>query len=162
MGDYTGLRFDAKLNNLGMQIIGKLLYGGNPDPGRNCDWQYIADLWNQHEWLVEWATKDRSNFIPFGAMSYMPDDWIQEAMLADNVWHVCCSLKNYNGEIEQFLMTVLPHLIAEPVNAETLYEYWEESQFQVVKPDGWVDKEVVAKPRLPTAGRRRRFRKLEL
>ena len=115
MGDYTGVRFTAVLNELGVSVATRL---GHPE---YLDWLEVMaalpDL-DAHRWVA----LDRCNFIPRGVMSYMPDDWQNENEVVDGRWHVCCSLKNYKGEIAVFLDEVLPQLIREPCEVEVLFE----------------------------------------
>lgn len=123
MGMYTGIRFKAKLNEHGKGIVQKLLDTGS---------------W---EGLHEFSKIGRSPFIPFGVLSCMPDSWDKSREDADRtplserrVWTVCCSLKNYENEIEYFLEKVLPGLIAETTIVEYLYEEWKNSKFIEVSP----------------------------
>lgn len=84
------------------------------------------------EFAQKWATVWRCDFIPWGSIRYL--DWVHEAKLVGNVWNVCCSLKNYEGEIEEFLANVLPHFLQEPCICEIRFEEWKESKFVTVFP----------------------------
>ncbi len=130
MGMYTGLRFKATLKPFVAEIMSKLY-----------DDKDYSDFWGTIARIIpisnDWLNKDRRNFIPFGAIAYLPDDWDAEsctAGLKETEWHVCCSLKNYSGEIELFLRDVLPTLISEICQVEYLYEEWSESKFDTILP----------------------------
>lgn len=111
MGMYTGLRGKITLNE---EYAPKIKQAMEAD---------IADFWDTvlpegHPFLRE----GRRNQIPFGAVCYMPEDWGDGyAELDGNQWAICCSLKNYEGEIAIFINLVLP-LIAERWDLESLYE----------------------------------------
>jgi hypothetical protein len=131
MGMYTGIRFEARLRADALPIVTALYEVG----GNVSRWGAVAE---QHPlpWLQAWARVGRCDFIPFGALAYMPADW-KETNLdppVDGVWRVCCSLKNYQGEIGIFLDAVLPHLIAESCTCEVLYEEDDAPQLDVVLP----------------------------
>ena len=128
MGMYTGLRFKAKLKPLVADSF-TMLYGIREG----------SSFWDNLSRIIpisdKWLSVGRKDFIPFGALSYMPSDWDETPTGIDgNTWKVCCSLKNYEGEIEVFLSEVLPHLISEPCRTEVLYEVWEESKFDDIFP----------------------------
>ena len=128
MGMYTGLRFKAKLKPLVADSF-TMLYGIREG----------SSFWDNLSRIIpisdKWLSVGRKDFIPFGALSYMPSDWDETPTGIDgNTWKVCCSLKNYEGEIEVFLSEVLPHLISEPCRTEVLYEEWEESKFDDIFP----------------------------
>ena len=72
--------------------------------------------------------------IPFGAVCYMPDDWENSWDIEDGVWSVCCSLKNYESEIQTFLIDVLPYLVSGPVEVEYLYEESSEPSRRRIQP----------------------------
>tara|TARA_Y100000310_G_scaffold230562_1_gene233005 strand:- start:1354 stop:1770 length:417 start_codon:yes stop_codon:yes gene_type:complete len=115
MGDYTGVRFTAVLNDLGFRVAGAM------GPPRHASWVDLArDI--PELAIPRWASMGRAGFIPRGIMSYMPDDWQNENEVVNGRWHVCCSLKNYKGEIAVFLDEVLPQLIREPCEVEVLFE----------------------------------------
>jgi hypothetical protein len=158
MGDYTGLRFEVPLNPLGISLIHRLEHWNNhrgmtinTEAGRISPWANVAQEFSNLPWVREWADVGRCNFIPYGALSYMAEDWVKEANLKETLgphtdgawgreravgyrWKVCCSLKNYEGEIEHFLRRVMPHLIAEKVTVETLFEYDNEPTIWNIAP----------------------------
>ena len=128
MGMYTGLRFKAKLKPLVADSF-TMLYGIREG----------SSFWDNLSRIIpisdKWLSVGRKDFIPFGALSYMPSDWDETPTGIDgNTWKVCCSLKNYEGEIEVFLSEVLPYLVSEPCRTEVLYEEWEESKFDDIFP----------------------------
>ena len=133
MGMYTGLRFEAKLKPIVADAI-KLLYKeGNSDGF----WESLSRIIPVSN---SWLMTDRRDFIPFGALSYMPNDWEETPTGIDGqTWKVCCSLKNYGGEIELFLRDVLPYLISELCRVEYRYEEWDQSRFDLIMPEDYED-----------------------
>lgn len=128
MGMYTGLRFEAKLKPIVADAM-RLLYKESSSDGLWADLSRIIPISDC------WLMTGRKNLIPFGALSYMPSNWDKTPTGIDGeTWKVCCSLKNYEGEIEVFLSDVLPYLISEPCRTEVLYEEWEESKFDDIFP----------------------------
>ena len=128
MGMYTGLRFKAKLKPLVADSF-TMLYGIREG----------SSFWDNLSRIIpisdKWLSVGRKDFIPFGALSCMPSDWDETPTGIDGeTWKVCCSLKNYEGEIRVFLSEVLPYLISEPCRTEVLYEEWEESKFDDIFP----------------------------
>ena len=129
MGMYTGLRFEAKLKPFVADAIELVLSEQN-----------LYSLWDPLAGIIsidqKWLDVGRKDFIPFGSMSYMPDDWVHrnDIYRFSQKWFVCCSLKNYEGEIESFLDLVLPFLIDEPCDVEVLYEEWPKPREQRIEP----------------------------
>ena len=112
MGMYTGLRgkITLKDNGLSKVIIEK-----------DFDWGTIRNSYF-NETVSTWANVGRCNFIPFGAVCYMPDSWGDWFQTVDGLTLTfCCSLKNYECEIQTFIDKVLPE-IAEDWSLESLYE----------------------------------------
>ena len=73
--------------------------------------------------ILRYANMDRSEFIPRGAVCYMPDDWKDYDLSFDTsngLLTFTCSLKNYNDEIGYFLHML--RVIADFWNLEELYE----------------------------------------
>ncbi len=127
MGMYTGLRFEARLKPIVADAM-RLVEGGD-------------DFWESLSRIIpisnDWLNTARKNFIPFGSVNYMPDDWtlLGPVYPTENTWNVCCSLKNYEGEIERFLREVLPYLISESCRVEYRYEEWDHSRFDIIMPE---------------------------
>ena len=113
MGMYTGLRFSARLKPEYVDQIQALI-----DSDMICPSPWEAF---EHESIKAFATFPRSSMIPFGSICYMPDGWDQTNRIEDGLWHVCCSLKNYSGEVTKFINSVLP-VIADSAYGEYLYE----------------------------------------
>ena len=129
MGMYTGVRFQAKLKPIVAGAM-KLCY----------DSKVLDQFWDTLSKIIpiddNWLKAGRRDFIPFGALSYMPDHWDKSPTgLSGEGWNVCCSLKNYEGEIDTFLSKVLPYLISEPCEVEYLYEEWEEPKLYMITPE---------------------------
>lgn len=131
---YTGLRFKGFVKEEYREDIELLL---NDSKGWNAC---------KHEELLEFAKFDRSRFIPFGALSYMPDCWEGEPYDKENpwdcpdtdgfdrkfnketgYWSFQCSLKNYEGEIEYFISKIVPLICSKVVHCEEFYEEWDVS-----------------------------------
>lgn len=131
MGMYTGIYFSAKLKPLAAVAIKNALRESDMSEDIFDFWRAVSAIFPIQN---DWMTVGRRDFIPFGALSYMPDEWSEikagEGICNDNIWNVCCSLKNYNGEIEHFLDGVLPFLIEEVCEVTYYYEE-EESPRQI-------------------------------
>lgn len=128
MGMYTGLRGKIKLkdNGLSQRIIEK-----------DFDWQAVRDSY-YCETISAWANVGRNRFIPFGAVCYMPDSWGDWFQTVDGLTLTfCCSLKNYENEIQTFIDKVLPD-IADDWALESLYE---ESVYSTLHKKDQVDNE---------------------
>lgn len=138
MGDYTGLRFRAVVNEMGHAAAAILTDRSLHDApgtvnGPYDAWALVAELIPGMK-LDTWLKVDRRSFIPCGAVCYMPDDWVHTNELVDGEWRVSCSLKDYEGEIEVFLKNVLPQMIARPCAYEKLFEYDMDAKTGVVEP----------------------------
>lgn len=111
MGMYTGLRVKAYIKPEFAEMVSAIV-------NRDAEWKDF-----DYPFLEEFKVFSRARFIPFGAMSYMPEDWYNDNGfdIEQGVWNFACSLKNYEGEIDKFLEDVLPN-IAITATAERLYE----------------------------------------
>lgn len=123
MGMYTGLRCKVKLKSEFVLVIQRLLETGN--------WSDLG-----YDFLDQFSSFSRADFIPFGDLSYMPDEWESEEALKEwdnrienGCWIFQCSLKNYDDTIEEFFNTVLPHIVTEVNHLEYFYEEMESSVF---------------------------------
>jgi len=131
MGMYTGLRFQAELRPHVAEAMRLVSDSG--------------DFWESLSRIIpisdRWLNVERRNFIPAGSVNYMPEDWkeLDSIYPTNNTWTVCCSLKNYHGEIQVFLREVLPYLISETCRAEYRYEEWSESEFDTILPQEFED-----------------------
>lgn len=147
MGDYRGLRFKAKLNRDGLRAATML---------STFPWR----TWEEVQAAV--PTLDIGAFaalntlaIPCGVVLSMPQDWRDQGghRVENGVWHVCCSTK-YHEHIDQFVQTVLPQLIDEPVTVEIRNE-WGDPWFVNVLPNllpignGWDDDPLGGAPIIP-------------
>lgn len=120
---YTGLRACIKIKPEFRQDIKKL----HDDNG----WEN-TNIPN----IDKWMNFDRRGFIPFGALTCMPDDFgdpfedrrdeygsVSGGTKFDGEWWTfSCSLKNYEGEIQFFIENVLKHIVEEVDYCESLYE----------------------------------------
>ncbi len=151
MGDYTGLRFKARLTEKALVILLRATWRYADDPNTNF-WKVVATL--GIEIPEEFLSYERSGFIPFGSVCYMPGDWGENKRdFGDGqTWDVVCSAKDvgYHSKsmMELFCEKVLPLLIAEPCTAEVLYEHWKEPKKYRVCP---VNDSVFKDPEVVTA-----------
>lgn len=111
MGMYTGLRVKAYIKPEYLEMVESIVE-------RDVEWNHF-----DYDFLNTFGKLSRASFIPFGAMSYMPEDWKNKNYFYKNtgVWDFACSLKNYDNEIEEFLNNVLTE-ISISATAERLYE----------------------------------------
>jgi hypothetical protein len=130
MGMYTGLRVKVIVKEEYRQMIKEINEGAK--------W---SDFSTQYPFLLDYAKQSRAEFIPRGSLSYMPNHWEtgefpnhkatdgfeRNIDMRSGLWTFQCSLKNYEGEIEQFLSEVLPHIISEAKHIEYRYEEDDES-----------------------------------
>ena len=133
MGMYTGLRARLIIKEEFWPVINMLM-----DEEANAKWDGVAVAFPQYPFLAEWADVGRSDFIPFGALEYMPwaakdPDW--QRSFKDGSWVFQCSLKNYEGEIEFFVATVLSRITHARVELYSLYEENDEPE-QLFIPGG--------------------------
>jgi hypothetical protein len=123
MGMYTGIYFSAKLKPLAAVAIKNALRESDMSEDIFDFWKAVSAIFPIQN---DWMTVGRRDFIPFGALSYMPEEWDEikagEGLYEDETWNVCCSLKNYANEIEQFLDGVLPFLLKEICTVTYYYE----------------------------------------
>lgn len=132
MGIYTGLRGTI----LFLPVVAELMRAWKEDRTTKLGiWEFVFERLPEdtpgevRESLRRWKMVLRANFIPNGALAYMPSDWEEHhrEWEGDRL-HFTCSLKNYEGEIEEFIEEVLPH-IAAAWDLERRYEEDEESTF---------------------------------
>ena len=128
MGMYTGLRFKGIVKKEFINEI-KTLFDKQ-------DWNDCS-----HPKLKEFGEFERSNYIPFGGLSYMPDCWEGKPYDETKPW-ICpatdgfekkfneitgywsfqCSLKNYGSELEYFIEEIIPLICEKVFHCEYLYE----------------------------------------
>jgi hypothetical protein len=124
MGMYTGFRADVVIKPEYRDMICSIMGEGN------YSWKHFI---GKFPFLEKFAMKNRANFIPFGALCYMPDEWetnerfVRHFDATTGRWTFACSLKNYESEIYLFCTSVLSE-IAESGNFEILYEEWEQAE----------------------------------
>ena len=149
MGMYTGLRCKVRIKKVYQKAIKWLHF--EPTPLKFNRWEdvnskfYIPGL---NEWILGFS---RYNFIPFGALCYMPEDFsISEDEESfsffdseNGFWEFCCSLKNYNYEIEWFIKNILVKIVDEVDYCESLYE-----EYPYEEGKSWKDYVIDWKPYL--------------
>lgn len=114
MGMYTGLRGFVKFKEEYVSDIQCYMKRGVED------WYDLRQIHSVVSFRA-FATDERSMFIPFGAVCYMPDEWgASRCAFEDDTMSFTCSLKNYDRTIEKFL-ACLPD-IAYEWRLEKLYE----------------------------------------
>ena len=123
MGMYTGIRFKGFVKPEFRAEIKEILT--------------LDGVWkNAHSYfLQEFGKISRSDFIPFGGLCYMPDEWEVGEWLSGipadgfdgtyneetGYWAFQCSLKNYEGEIK-FFFNIIPNFIEKIEHLEYFYE----------------------------------------
>ena len=119
MGMYTGLRVVAKIKPEYKGLVDMVTVGYWDEDHENGCWYTAA---KNYPFTQQFAGMSRSNFIPYGgSLNYMPYEWEKTNEWDGATWSFCCSLKNYEEEIETFLTTILLR-IAEYAEVEYLYE----------------------------------------
>ena len=119
MGMYTGLRVVAKIKPEYRGLVDSVVeYSSTHGCAPLGCWLDVVD---QYPFTQQFAEMDRSSFIPYGSLNYMPYEWEKTNEWDNITWSFCCSLKNYEGEIETFIDTILV-VIAEYAEVEYLYE----------------------------------------
>lgn len=130
---YTGLRFKGIIKEEYREDIDTLIND------KDCfRWGNL-----KHELFKEFNKVSRSSFIPFGSLSYMPDDWEVSTGEKDEYGFDIlsatdgfnrefdketgflsfqCSLKDYENTIEYFLKNVLTKICEKSYHIEELYE----------------------------------------
>jgi hypothetical protein len=140
MGDYTGLRFRAKLTpHAHMALVMAREVRRSALADESVRYEDVPEFWDivRSQGIkipAEFLAAPRSIYIPFGVVCYMPADWGNHKfeVLPEGIIEVVCSLKDFgyreNGKelTVMFCEEVLPLLIQEPCTAEILYEYWNE------------------------------------
>lgn len=134
MGMYTGLRFKAIIKKEYRDDINQLINDSN-ETWRVC----------KNEVLKSFDTINRSDFIPFGPLCYMPNCWENpeneeatdgfERYFNKATGLLCfqCSLKNYNNTIEYFINNIASLICEELIHCEVLYEEFSTSTFYELK-----------------------------
>ena len=120
MGMYTGLRARLIIKEEFWPVVTMLNLSTH-----SRSWKSVASAFPQYPFLRNWAEVWQSDFIPFGALSYVPwsrDDPAWQRSFKDGLWVFQCALKNHEGEIEFFVETVLPHITHARVELYSLYE----------------------------------------
>lgn len=111
VGHYTALKVEsARLTGTGSAVVKDLHevpYDGNR-------WERVADLYPHYPFLREWSKRGRCDFIPFGS-GWVDAEW----SLNEDLWSFVCCLKNYEGDVEYFIGSVLPNLIDAPTTVFT-------------------------------------------
>lgn len=121
MGMYTGLRFKG--------IVKEQFRDEFKDIALKGEWEKAKDIK-----LNNFSNIDRAFLIPNGSLAYMPGDWEEIDRSATDgfvrkydkntgYWSFQCSLKNYEGTIEEFFKLV-PYFIDSVEHAEVYYEEW--------------------------------------
>ncbi|WP_439187798.1 hypothetical protein [Bacillus subtilis] len=132
MGMYTGLRVKVTVKEEYRSMINQI--------NRGAGWSEFSE---EFPFLSNYALQTRAGLIPNGSLSYMPSSWATgeypnetptdgfdtKIDMDTGYWTFQCSLKNYEGEIEQFFSDVLVNIISDSEHIEYFYEEWDESKY---------------------------------
>ena len=130
MGTYTGLRGSVTLKaNVADAVKAYKELEQNPSDRYIELWEYVREVTVLD--LQGFDEDYRADYIPFGAVCYMPEDCVYGNEIEGNVLTFTCSLKNYTGTIGKFI-DILP-VIATEWNLEKLHEEASEPVFYVSK-----------------------------
>jgi len=118
MGNYTGLRAKIIVKEEYEELAEFISCGG--------DWDEVADIYPFVEGI---AHKDRGEQVPHWSPAYMPDEWGEYNVNRFNnetrEWEMIFSIKNYDGEVQCFMNTVLTVITEKVVYMYEHYEEWD-------------------------------------
>lgn len=118
MGMYTGLRFKGIIKPEYRTII-KGIHNDNL-------------TWEESGLIDDFIYDGRADFIPYGALCYMPKSWKYDDYIPHEFneetgyWSFQCSLKNYDNTIEKFL-DMIGDMVDSVEFCEYYYEEWDYS-----------------------------------
>jgi hypothetical protein len=104
------------------------LHDDRNTPSDESAWEELLWLHPDCKAIRTWAEQSRCDFIPFGGLAYMPEDFSKtgesysEYDPQTGVWEFVCSLKNYSNEIKVFHDTIVAELIESIEYSQHLYE----------------------------------------
>lgn len=117
MGVYTALKIRCKIKPEYCPIIEEL--------HKVYSWDRVSINFPEYNWLDVWARIYRADFIPFGSMAIYPD-WNEStdthSTFENGEWYFCCSLKNYENEISDFVDLVFLNIVEELYECKMQYE----------------------------------------
>lgn len=144
MGMYTGIRCKIIINEEFSPVIKTMMES-------DLRWDDLYEEFPQYEFLKQFGEGYRASFIPYGVLSYMPDEWETQPRKKDGsydfdnfratddferkfdpelrLWSFQCSLKNYDSDIQRFFEIVLPMITEKVIHLEYYYEEWTRSIF---------------------------------
>lgn len=127
MGMYTGLRGFVDVNDEYIDDIKKLV---EDKCWRDC---FSDDSIPGYDVIAEFKEDCRCDFIPYGVVCYMPEDWRehQPVELFYDRLSFTCSLKAYGATIERFL-NMLPYI----AKGWVLQELYEEDHIPTIHAGG--------------------------
>ena len=115
MGHYMDIKFTAKLNDLGIQLISDLY--------ETKSWLEVckrnADL---HPSILV-GVDDNLNVIPFSGPSKR-DEKSSEFDPEAGIWKVGVMFK-WKGSVDEVIANILQYIIAEPTTISSYHELWE-------------------------------------
>ncbi|ANH50633.1 hypothetical protein SALINJAH_182 [Bacillus phage SalinJah] len=125
MGMYTGLRAKIVVKEEYEELAEFISCGG--------DWDEIADI---YPFVEDIANKSRGDQVPHWSVSYMPDEWgeynVNNFNSDTREWEMIFSIKNYDGEIQCFMHTVLTVIAEKVIYMYEHYEEWDiEKQYTI-------------------------------
>jgi hypothetical protein len=141
MGDYTGIRFRAKIKPEYKPLLHMLL--------KNHDnWRDILTWFPKYTFIKPHLETARADSIPYGGLTvYMPEEWegdpnfnfyadtvTLDMMMEERILAFQCDVK-FSSSIYSFLNHIAATIVDEtyPQHIETYYEYHARSVFHEVK-----------------------------
>lgn len=124
MGMYTGLRFKAVIKEKYCEPIKDMIEN-------QLSWEDIVNKYPEFSFAKKYSEYNRADFIPYGSLAYMPDEWESEKgklefeRRFDETTRMLifqCSLKNYEYTIEKFLKEIVTVIVEDVVHIEYYYE----------------------------------------
>ncbi|AOZ61809.1 hypothetical protein BJ4_186 [Bacillus phage BJ4] len=125
MGNYTGLRAKIVVKEEYEELAEFISCGG--------DWDEIVNI---YPFVEQLANKNRGEQVPHWSVSYMPDEWgdynVNNFNNETREWEMIFSIKNYDGEVQCFMNTILAKIAEKVVYMYEHYEEWDiEKQYTV-------------------------------
>jgi len=122
MGMYTGLRLQVIVKEEYREIIRAMMEDSEIE-----DWHDILNRYPEMEFIRDFANEQRSHMIPFGTLSYMPDEWETDYWhkvfeTDTGYWQFQCSVNYGWVEIRKFIEDVVPVISNKVLHAESYYE----------------------------------------
>ncbi|ASR78970.1 hypothetical protein AARONPHADGERS_193 [Bacillus phage AaronPhadgers] len=126
MGNYTGLRAKIVVEEEYLPLVEHVI-------DSDGEWGEAVQAFPFVESL---SNKDRGDQVPFMSPAYMPDEWgeynVNTLNKETREWEFVFALKNYDGEIQCFMNTILAKIAEKVVYMYEHYEEWDiEKQYTI-------------------------------